>query len=335
MGCTILAFLYSGLGRAADYGEARRLYRLGCDAEAAMACGSGLPPLGRPVDVAEPRGSFRWAATAAMPGAAPISASSTSEGLGRPVDYAEAARLYQMGCDGGDAGGCTNLGVLHNARPRQAGRLRRGRAALSDGLRRRQCRGLHQSRRPPQPRPRQAGRLRRGRAALSDGLRRRQCPPGLHQSRRPPRAKASAGRSITQRPRGSISWAATAAMPWAAPISASSTAKASAGRSITQRPRGSIRWDATAAMPGAAQVDSQGLGRLKSSCSNGNVIWGGLSARIWRGDHLVEAASVRHGLRHGRRTCLYLRQRGSGGDGRRLAPQNGPSSRTPSELICA
>ena len=28
-------------------------------------------------------------------------------------DPAEAARLYRQGCDGGDAGGCTNLGYLY------------------------------------------------------------------------------------------------------------------------------------------------------------------------------------------------------------------------------
>ena len=36
-----------------------------------------------------------------------------SEGLGRPTDYDEAARLYGLGCDGGDGWGCTNLGFLH------------------------------------------------------------------------------------------------------------------------------------------------------------------------------------------------------------------------------
>jgi len=35
------------------------------------------------------------------------------KGLGMEPDPAAAARLFAQGCEGGDAGGCTNLGVLH------------------------------------------------------------------------------------------------------------------------------------------------------------------------------------------------------------------------------
>ncbi|MEO0682267.1 MAG: tetratricopeptide repeat protein, partial [Pseudomonadota bacterium] len=36
------------------------------------------------------------------------------QGRGMDQDFAEAARLYRQGCDGGDARGCSNLGVLHH-----------------------------------------------------------------------------------------------------------------------------------------------------------------------------------------------------------------------------
>ena len=35
------------------------------------------------------------------------------EGIGMDADFGEAARLYRRGCDGGNAVGCTSLGVLH------------------------------------------------------------------------------------------------------------------------------------------------------------------------------------------------------------------------------
>ena len=106
-----------GLGRPVDYTEAARLYQMGCDGGHALGCTNlGVlhrQGLGRPVDYAEAARLYQHGLRRRQcPRAAPISASSTRQGLGRPVDYAEAARLYQMGCDGGNALGCSNLGVV-------------------------------------------------------------------------------------------------------------------------------------------------------------------------------------------------------------------------------
>ena len=42
-----------------------------------------------------------------------LSATSIAEGLGVTQDLAQARALYTQGCDGGHAGGCSNLGALY------------------------------------------------------------------------------------------------------------------------------------------------------------------------------------------------------------------------------
>ena len=156
------------------------------------------------------RGSTARAATAATRRAAPTSAISTRQGIGMVPDLAEAARLYRQGCDGGDAGGCTNLGVLHeegigmDPDPAEAARLYRQGCDGGDARGCTKLGYLYDEGIGMDPDPAEAAQ------ALPAGLRRRR-RGGLHQPRLSQRARASAWTRTRPRRRGSTARAATAA----------------------------------------------------------------------------------------------------------------------------